>query len=287
MWWHWTNSLSAALRGHLTPSCWKLNTARHFCWLNNYLIYSLVKLSDCQKVEIKFSGRFVQQDQNDNWPPDSTSEDQAQCAVHTIGKSSEAGFGLVVTALAGCREGGKSLGRASLPTHCLLTSSCLSLLGVFVTSVQLIWPALLTALCWIVICPALILHLYLYHFSVRSPQLTLRSLTYSPFSALHTKLPKPYLPSPPLYTQCKLQMQPSSTSTITPFINISSITTSSSIIIIKPSSNFQNVHTGDITASRWGFWEARLLGWRICGWVSKYTHEYIHSCQGYVCILKW
>ena len=114
---------------------------------NNYLIHSLVKLSNCQKVEIELSGRFVQQDQNDNWPPDSTSEDQAQCAVHTIGKSSEAGFGLVVTALAGCREGGKSLGRASLPAHCLLTSSCLSLLGVFVTSVQLIWPALLTALC--------------------------------------------------------------------------------------------------------------------------------------------
>ena len=44
MWWHWTNSLSGALRGHLTPSCWKLNTARHFCWLKNYLIYSLVKL---------------------------------------------------------------------------------------------------------------------------------------------------------------------------------------------------------------------------------------------------
>ena len=53
---------------------------------------------------------------------------------------------------------------------------------------------------------------------------------------------------PPLSSS--LQMQASSTSTITSFIDISSITTSSSIIIIIPSSNFQNVHTGDITTSR-------------------------------------
>ena len=48
MWWHWTNSLSAALRGHLTPSCWKLNTARHWTLL---LIEQLSDPLSCQIVK--------------------------------------------------------------------------------------------------------------------------------------------------------------------------------------------------------------------------------------------